>query len=208
MLRKNSPRFASRLLVLSLAVLGVGACVQGPTTPDGSTHLTTDGTSCPVAADIGLPALSDEEIAQVLITVNLGEIQQGEFAERQAMDSEVRRFAEQLVLEHTAANQELQVRLHALGVTPRESPLSQQLAAESNQILAILRSTVGMEAFDRAYVDVQVALHANTLFLMDSVLQPQIDRAELRDFALVTRDTVQRHLDTAVPIRKGLSPSP
>ncbi|OJH41712.1 hypothetical protein BON30_00225 [Cystobacter ferrugineus] len=161
-----------------------------------------------MAADIGLPALSDEEIAQVLITVNLGEIQQGEFAERQAMDSEVRRFAEQLVLEHTAANQELQVRLHALGVTPRESPLSQQLAAESNQILAILRSTVGMEAFDRAYVDVQVALHANTLFLMDSVLQPQIDRAELRDFALVTRDTVQRHLDTAVPIRKGLSPSP
>ncbi|WNG26922.1 DUF4142 domain-containing protein [Cystobacter fuscus] len=208
MLRKNSPRFASRLLVLSLAVLGVGACVEGPTTPEGNTHLTTDGTSCPVAADIGLPALSDEEIAQVVITVNMGEIQQGELARQQATSPEVRRFAEQMVQEHTAANQELQTRLRALGITPRETPLSQQLLAESNQLFTLLRSSADAGTFDLAYMDVQVFLHAKTLVLMDGVLQPQLRNAELRDFALMDRGTVQHHLDTAISLQKNLSPSP
>jgi putative membrane protein len=208
MFRKNSPRFASRLLGLSLAVLGVGACMQGPTTTGGNTHLTTDGTSCPVAADIGLPALSDEEIAQVILSVNLGEIQQGELARQQATNSEVRRFAELRVQDHTAANQQLQARLQALGITPRENPLSHQLMAESNQLLTRLRSNVGTETFDLAYMDAQVSLHAQTLFLMDIVLQPQLRNAELRDFALTARGTVQRHLDAAVPLQKQLSPSP
>ncbi|QRK04174.1 hypothetical protein JQX13_28310 [Archangium violaceum] len=53
-----------------------------------------------------------------------------------------------------------------------------------------------------------VALHAKTLFLMDSVIQPQIQRAELRDFAQVARGQVQQHLNTAVPIQQDLSPSP
>jgi putative membrane protein len=208
MLQKNPPRSVSRLLLLSLAVLGVGACVEGPTTTDGSPHLNTDGTSCPVAADIGLPALSDEEITQVVLTVNMGEIQQGELARQQATNAEVRRFAEQMVQDHTAANQELQTRLQALGITPRESPLSQQLMAESNQLLAILRSIADAGTFDLVYMDVQVSLHAKTLFLMDSVLQPQLRNAELRDFALAARGAVQRHLDTAVPLQKNLSPSP
>ncbi|ATB39749.1 hypothetical protein CYFUS_005197 [Cystobacter fuscus] len=208
MLQKNPPRSVARLLLLSLAVLGVGACVEGPTTTDGSTHLNTNGTSCPVAADIGLPALSDEEIAQVLLNVNMGEIQQGELARQQATNSEVRRFAEQMVQEHTAAHQELQARLQALGITPRESPLSQQLMAESNQLLMILRASADTGTFDLAYMDVQVFLHAKTLFLMDSVLQPQLRNAELRDFALAIRGAVQRHLDTAIALQKNLSPSP
>ncbi|EPX56626.1 hypothetical protein D187_007968 [Cystobacter fuscus DSM 2262] len=206
--QKNPPRSVARLLLLSLVVLGVGACVEGPTTTDGSPHLNTDGTSCPVAADIGLPALSDEEIAQVVLTVNMGEIQQGELARQQATSPEVRRFAEQMVQEHTAVNQELQTRLQALRITPRENPLSQQLMAESNQILAILRSSADTGTFDLVYMDVQVSLHAKTLFLMDSVLQPQLRNAELRDFALAARSTVQRHLDTAVPLQKDLFPSP
>jgi putative membrane protein len=208
MLQKNSPRSVSRLLVLSLAVLGVGACMEGPITPGGNTTPDAGGMTCPVAADIGFPTLSDEEIAQVVMTVNMGEIQQGQLAQQQATNSEVRRFAEQMVQEHTAANQQLQARLQALGITPRESPLSQQLTAESNQILTILRSNIGAGTFDLAYMDVQVSLHAKTLFLMDRVIQPQIQRAELRDFALTARGTVQHHLDTAAPLQKDLSPSP
>ncbi|MFY0576833.1 DUF4142 domain-containing protein [Cystobacter fuscus] len=161
-----------------------------------------------MAADIGLPALSDEEIAQVFITMNMGEIQQGELARQQATSPEVRRFAEQLVQDHTAANQELQTRLRALGITPRENPLSQQLMAESNQLLMILRASADTGTFDLAYMDVQVFLHAQTLFLRDSVLQPQLRNAELRDFVLATRGAVQRHLDTAISLQKGLSPSP
>ncbi|WP_395848184.1 DUF4142 domain-containing protein [Cystobacter fuscus] len=206
--QKNPPRSVARLLLLSLVVLGVGACVDGPMTTDGSPHLNTDGTSCPVAADIGLPALSDEEISQVVITVNMGEIQQGELARQQATSPEVRRFAEQMVQDHTAANQELQTLLQTLGITPRESPLSLQLMAGSNQLLTILRSSADAGTFDLAYMDVQVSLHATTLFLMDNVLQPQLRNAELRDFALAARGTAQHHLDTAVLLRKDLSPSP
>ncbi|WP_257454363.1 DUF4142 domain-containing protein [Archangium lipolyticum] len=208
MLNKNSPRHISGLLLLSLVVLGISACGEDNNNNDNNNTTNNNETQCPVAADIGFPTLSDEEIVQVVMTVNMGEIQQGQLAQQQATNTEVRQFADQMVQEHTTANQELQARLQTLGITPRESPLSQQLAAESNQILTILRSDVGSAAFDLAYMDVQVSLHAKTLFLMDKVLQPQIQRAELREFARMGRGMVQEHLNTAVPIQQDLSPSP
>ncbi|HEX8537518.1 MAG TPA: DUF4142 domain-containing protein, partial [Cystobacter sp.] len=122
MLQKNSSRSVSRLLVLSLAVLGVGACMEGPLPNNGGTNPDADRTSCPVAADIGFPTLNDEEIAQVFMTVNQGEIEQGQLALQQARNPAVREFAERMIQEHTAANQQVQTRLQNLGITPRESP--------------------------------------------------------------------------------------
>lgn len=160
-----------------------------------------------MAADIGTVQLSDEQIAQVIMTVNQGEIQQGQLAQQQATRSEVQQFAAQMVQDHTAANQQLQTGLQNLAMTPQESPLSQQLAAEANQLLATLRTANAGEDFDRAYMDSQVAEHAKVLFLMDTVLLLQTQRAELRQLARTARTQVQQHLNDAASIQKSI-PAP
>ncbi len=199
-------RNASKLLLIALVVLGVGACSESETPITGDDNNNGNREQCPVAADIGVPSLTDEDILQVIMTVNMGEIQQGQLAQQQAMNPDVRRFADQMIQEHTASNQQIQTFLQNQGITPSDNPLSRQLMAETNQILAVLQATGGGETFDLAYMDVQVSLHAKTLFLMDSVIQRQLQRSELRDLAQRTREQVQQHLDSAVTIQRSLRP--
>lgn len=198
----------SKVLLAALVMLGASACSDSPA-PAGDERVATEETpQCPVPADIGVPQLSDEELAQVVMTVNMGEIEQGQLALQQNPRLEVRQYAERMVREHTAANQQLQAGLLVLGLTPRESPLSQQLMAEASQTLAILRASGTGEDFERAYMDVQVAMHAKVLFLMDAVIQPQFQRRELSDLARLARAEVQEHLNDAVPIQAAIPPRP
>ena len=195
----------SKVLLVSL-VLGAGACSEEPM-PTGDERSATQETECPPAADVGVPQLSDDEIAQVIITINQGEIDQSQLALQQNLRPDVRTFAERMVQEHTAVDQQLRAALQALGITPRESALSRQLQAGSNQVLEVLRASGTGQDFERAYLDAQVALHANVLFLLDAAIQRQIQRREVRDFATQARATVQGHLNAAVPLQQATPPA-
>jgi putative membrane protein len=199
----------SKQLLVALVVLGASACSDSPVIM-GDERSATQDTECPVAADIGVPQLTEAQMARVVMVVNMGEIEQAQLALQQspAPRTEVRQYAERMLQEHTAANQQLQAALQSLGMTPEESLLSRQLMAEASQTLAILRATAAGEDFERSYMDVQVAMHAKTLFLMDSVIQPQLQRRELRDFARLARAEVQEHLNDALPIQNAIPPRP
>jgi len=202
-------RSGGKWIGLVLVAVMAGACGDAPSDlagADENTHEHPPATECPPAADVGAPNLSDEEIADVMMAGNMGEILTNQVARTKAVRQEVREFADSMVTEHTAAQQRLQSRLRQLGITQRESPLSKQLRAEVNQIIAILRTLEG-EAFDRAFMDAQVALHAKLLFVMDGVLQPQLRRAELVEEARLAREEAQNHLETATPIQASLAPT-
>lgn len=199
----------STWLVVALAVLGISAaCGDSPSSETDDRQAAEQEEKCPVGADIGVPELDDAQIAQVVLTLNLGEVQQGQLAQQQASLAEVRAYGDRMVQEHTQANSDLEAALQTLGVTPRESPLSRQLAAETNQALEILRTASSGEDFDRAYMDLQVAMHAKALFLMDTVILPRIQQQELRELARMARGQVQTHLADAVPIQASIPPSP
>lgn len=199
----------SKLLLVAL-VLGAGACSESPVPTGDDDRNASQDTQCPVAADIGVPQLTEEQIAQVVMTINMGEIEQGQLALAQnpPLRQDVVDFANRMVQEHTMANQQLQTALQLVGITPQDSPLNQQLLAEANQTLAILRASGMGEDFERAYMDVQVAGHAKALFLMDTTIQPQLHRQELRDLARAARAVVQDHLNRAVPIQASVPPRP
>ena len=201
-------RNVSKLLLVAL-VLGGGACSDSPV-PTGDDRNASQDTQCPVAADIGVPQLSDEQIVQVVMTINMGEIEQGQLALAQnpPLRQDVIDFANRMVQEHTTANQQLQTALQLAGITPQDSPLNQQLLAQESQTLAILRASGTGEDFERAYMDVQVGSHAKALFLMDSIIQPQLQRRELRDLSSAARAVVQDHLNRAVPIQASVPARP
>lgn len=198
---------STKLLLVALAVLGLGACSDSPApaTKDGQ-DVNGDQAQCPVAADLGVPTLNDAQIVQLVMTINTGEIQVAQLAQQQQPQPSqaVLDFANRMVQEHTQANQQLQAVLPVLNITPADSPLNQQLLASTNQTMAILRTSAAGADFDRAYMDTQVAMHANALFLADTVLQPQLQNAQLRQLSVAARALIQGHLNDASDLQRTL----
>jgi putative membrane protein len=194
------------LLVLA-AMLGGSACGDDDDDQNNNDSTLIEETACPPAANVGVATLDDAQIAAVLLAANEGEILTSQVAQNKATDQDVRRFADRMIAEHTAATQRLQALLQQQNMAANFNALSQQLTAEANQGIEILNTLEG-EAFDRAYMDLQINLHAKVLFLMDSVLLRQIQDPALRQDATVARGYVQVHLQDALPIQVRLATTP
>ena len=143
--------------------------------------------------------LNDGEIVAVAVALNSGEIVTSEPAQARAENENVGEFANRMVVDHTAANEQLQ----ALGIAPVQNELSQQLTATAVEQASALTETEGA-ALDMAYMEVQLALHQTALDTLDNTLIPQAENAELRTQLEQMRATVAAHLEMAGSIHHGL----
>jgi len=92
-------------------------------------------------------ALNDQQIAKITDGVNSAEIEQAKLARDKSKNQQVRQFASMMIEHHGQAKKEQA----ALKVTPEDSPLAQQMAADSASTLETLKSKKGAD-FDRAYL--------------------------------------------------------
>jgi putative membrane protein len=118
------------------------------------------------------------------------EIALGELAQTNAASAEVKRFGQRMIEEHTRLNQELAslAELRGLSVPKLPSSIDQSVAAA-------LGTRTGA-AFDRAYLDEQVAAHQMTLSLFRHAAENADDQA-LRAFAQSHVRTIQQHINEA-----------
>lgn len=147
---------------------------------------------------------TDGEIAAVLATVDRGEITQGTYAQSHGTSSGVRDFGRSMVEMHTAATGRMTALAQRLHVTPAENAESRRLAADGAATQQRLAALSGA-AYDRAYVDAQVAAHSQVLALLDSTLIPAARAPELR--AALQNDVrpmVASHLQQARDLRGRL----
>jgi putative membrane protein len=140
-----------------------------------------------------MASLDDAQIAQMMITVNSGEIMQGELATTRAADERVRVYAGRMVTEHTAANAALMALTRTLSLTPMESMTSGQLRAEATAALQSLEGTSDLE-FDEAYMTAQVMQHQRVLGLL-TMVGPTIREDELSEATATMREAVEEHLE-------------
>jgi putative membrane protein len=155
------------------------------------------------AADSGR-VQSDAQIAQVALTANTGEIAQGMLAQTSATNADVKTFASLMVTDHTAANQRVQALAQQLGITPAPSGVSVQLQSESDAIVAQLQMLSGA-AFDTAYVTAQVTVHTRVLALIDDMLLPAAQAAEVKAELTTMRASVVMHLSVAQQLQAQLA---
>src|SRR5512132_4350610 len=80
---------------------------------------------------------------------------------------EVRKFAQQMVTDHTGVNK-LATKLN---VTPQDNPTSQSLKTGGEKNVAHLKTLSGA-AFDKAYIDQEVTYHELVLTAVDKTLIP------------------------------------
>lgn len=122
---------------------------------------------------------SDAQIAHIAYTAGQLDIEAAEQALAKSTNAEVRAFAETMKRDHAAVNEQALALVGRLKVTPEANPTSTALtqsAAAERQRLAGLS---GM-AFDKAYIDHEVAYHRTVNEALRGTLIPSADNAELK----------------------------
>ena len=152
------------------------------------------------------PDLSDPEVAHVAVTANTIDVEAARFAETKTHNAQVRQFAQTMITDHTAVNQQASALATRLHVTPQDNAVSrslQQGAREAHQAQQNLRGA----AFDRAYIDREVAYHQAVLDAIDHVLIPTTDNADLKKLLQDVRPAIAAHLEHARQLQHTLSAS-
>jgi putative membrane protein len=159
--------------------------------------------AAPQLAVAQAPDLSDAEIAHVAVTANAIDIELAELARSRSRASGVSSFAERMITDHTAVNEQAAALASRLGVTPQDNAVSRSLRTDAGEARSKL-SSLQAAAFDRAYMEREVAYHRAVLDALDGVLIPQADNEELRALLERVRPAIAAHLEHAREIAESL----
>lgn len=149
------------------------------------------------------PNLSDPEVAHVAVTANAIDVAAGRFALTKTQSADVRAFANTMITDHTAVNAQAAALAGRLHVTPADNPVSRSLVQGDSAAHHGLESLRG-RAFDRAYIDREVAYHQAVLDAVDKTLIPNAQNAELKALLVKVRPAFVAHLEHAKKLQASL----
>jgi len=147
--------------------------------------------------------LNDAQIAAIVTTANQIDVDNGTLAMERSGNDQVKQFAKRMMEDHTAVNQAAVDLVTRLGVKPQHTDTSRGLAANADKTRTSMRSLSG-SAFDKAYVDNEVAYHAAVIEVLDSTLIPSAQNAELKSMLVNVRPAFIAHLEHARSIQASL----
>ena len=108
-----------------------------------------------------------------------------------------------MVTDHTGVNKQAVALVTKLKVTPEDNPTSQSLKQGGIENVKSLKGLKGA-AFDKAYIDHEIAYHEQVLDAIDKVLIPNAKNAELKDLIVKVRPAFVGHLEHAKTIQASL----
>ena len=155
------------------------------------------------SASVSAQSINDAQIASIVVTANQVDIDAGKLAASRATSADVKKFAQLMVTDHTGVNNQAVALATKLKVTPQDNATSQALKAGGDKNLAKLRALSG-DAFDKAYVDNEVAYHQQVLDALDKTLIPSASNAELKALLVKVRPAFVAHLEHARHVQASL----
>ena len=147
--------------------------------------------------------LTDAEIASVAVAANQIDIQAAQLAEAKSKNAEVLNFARTMIADHQSVIVKASALVTRLGVTPKNNAVTRQLEGNAKKTLAGLRAKSGA-AFDRAYVQNEVAYHKAVIAAVDNTLIPDAQNAELKGLLQAVSPVLHTHLEHAQMVAKNL----
>jgi putative membrane protein len=127
----------------------------------------------------GASGPTDPQIAHIAYTAGTIDIAAAKQALTRSHNKAVRGFAEEMVRDHEAVNGKALALVKKLHVTPEANATSAGLDKQAKATLAKLSHLSG-SAYDRAYVDNEVAYHKTVNGALRSTLIPNAHNAELK----------------------------
>lgn len=146
---------------------------------------------------------TDPQIASIVVTANTVDVDAGKLAEKTSKNKEVKKFAKQMVTDHNAVNKSAVKLVTKLKVTPEDNDTSRALKNGGDENLANLKTLKG-KAFDKAYVEHEVAYHQQVLDAIDKTLIPSAQNAELKALLEKVRPAIAAHLEHAQHLQAKL----
>jgi putative membrane protein len=198
----TTPRFTLVLVALSLG--GAAGCSADGADDGGANGAETQPAieAAPVTPEAAAPAPTDPQIAHIAVTANAIDVEIARLAQDRTTTPEILAFARTMITDHTAVNERAAALSERLGVTPEDNPVSQSLQDGAAEATVQLSGLEG-EAFDRAYVEREVAYHQAVLDALDQTLIPSATNAELRGLLEEVRPAIAAHLDHARALQTG-----
>lgn len=164
---------------LALALLPIAAC---STTPPPAPPM-LPAPPPPLAA-------TDASFIQTAAQGGMAEVQMAQVADQNSMRRPVKAYADQMIKDHTAANDQLKQIATAKGATVPAS-----VSDEQQKMLTMLQGEKGRK-FDHDYITAQIADHKQMLMLFQTEAASGTD-PDLKNFAAQTAPTIQQHLTEA-----------
>jgi putative membrane protein len=160
-------------------------------------------------AVMSVPALAqdakpdDAQIAHIAYTADTIDIEAAKLALQKSRNKEVRDFAENMVHDHTAVNDQALALVKKLKVTPEDNDTSKALVKQVDAKRAELEKLSGAK-FDKAYADNEVAYHKAVDTALETVLIPNATNAELKDLLTTGLKIFQGHEQHAEHVAQSL----
>ena len=146
---------------------------------------------------------TDPQIAHIAYTAGSIDIAAGKQALARSHNKAVRGFAEEMVRDHQAVNDKALALVKKLHVTPEDNATSQALTKGAAAERAKLAKLSGA-AFDREYVNNEVAYHKTVNGALEKTLIPSAKNGELKSLLETGLTLFREHLAHAEQIAKGL----
>lgn len=148
--------------------------------------------------------LTDSQIAMIAVTANQVDADLGEIAKQKATNSKVKKFAERMVVDHTGVIKAANALMEKLGVTAETSTISASLIKAKENTEAKLNDLEG-RAFDRAYIDHEVAYHQEVIRVVRDTLVPATKNPELKALLEKVGPVLSAHLEEATKIQASFA---
>jgi putative membrane protein len=136
--------------------------------------------------------LTDPQIAHIAYTAGEIDIKNAKLALQKSKNEDVRGFAEDMVRDHSAVNEQALALVKKLNVKPQDNETSKALVKQANEERAKLAKLNGV-AFDRAYAQNEVAYHQTVNNALQTTLIPSATNPELKDLLSTGLKIFQGH---------------
>jgi len=148
-------------------------------------------------------ALTDANIAAIVVAANDIDIKAGKLAQKHAEDAGAKGLGDMMVRDHEAVNKQAKDLVTKLKVTPQDNDLSKKLRADAEKTYDGLKAKKGAE-FDRAYVANEVGYHEAVISVVENQLIPGAKNAELKALLEQVLPALQAHLAHAKQVQAQL----
>jgi putative membrane protein len=135
---------------------------------------------------------TDPQIAHIAYTAGQLDIEAAQQALQKSKNKEVRDFATNMETDHKAVNDKALALVKKLNVKPEDNDTSKALTKQAADKRAELAKLSGA-AFDKAYIDNEVAYHKAVNAALENTLIPSASNGELKDLLTTGLKIFQGH---------------
>jgi putative membrane protein len=146
---------------------------------------------------------TDPQIAHIAYNAGVIDVEAAKLALSKTKNADIAAFAQSMQKDHEAVNDMALALVKKLNVTPQDNATSQALAKAAEEKRAELEKLDGA-AFDKAYIDNEIAYHQQVNGALETLLIPSAKNAELKGLLETGLKLFQGHQQHAEHVAAAL----